>query len=184
MNDIIKQITLTLDDDEEVLCDVLEIFSITINGEERTYIALLPVEDSEDEDSETWFYRFIRNENEFDLEDIEDFIEFDIVSGTFYGEYDEVFDEEEYDEVFDGEFGGKEDDAEEQNELSSVARDELYAWAKCAASGGRIMYIVKCPLCSNDVNKYSDSTDLLWLKCGICGYKFLDDDYNARLGGF
>ena len=38
------QITLTLDDDSELLCDVIATFPATVNGKEQMYIALLPTD--------------------------------------------------------------------------------------------------------------------------------------------
>lgn len=97
MDEIIDQITLTLDDDSELLCDVLATFPATVNGKEQMYIALLPTD--ADEDGEIFLYRFIEDGDDIDLQNIEDDEEFDIVSDAF----DELLDEEEFDELFDGE---------------------------------------------------------------------------------
>ena len=102
MDEIVDQITLTLDDDSELLCDVLATFPATVNGKEQMYIALLPTD--ADEDGEIFLYRFIEDGDDIDLQNIEDDEEFDIVSDAF----DELLDEEEFDELFDGE----EDDEE------------------------------------------------------------------------
>ena len=102
MDEIFDQITLTLDDDSELLCDVLATFPATVNGKEQMYIALLPTD--ADEDGEIFLYRFIEDGDDIDLQNIEDDEEFDIVSDAF----DELLDEEEFDELFDGE----EDDEE------------------------------------------------------------------------
>ena len=95
MDEIFDQITLTLDDDSELLCDVLATFPATVNGKEQMYIALLPTDASEGD--EIFLYRFIENGDDIDLQNIEDDEEFDIVSDAF----DELLDEEEFDELFD-----------------------------------------------------------------------------------
>ena len=99
MEEIFDQITLTLDDDSELLCDVLATFPVTVNGKEQMYIALLPTE--ADPDGEIYLYRFIEDGDDIDLQNIEDDEEFDIVSDAF----DELLDEEEFDELFDEEEG-------------------------------------------------------------------------------
>ena len=95
MDEIIDQITLTLDDDSELLCDVLATFPATVNSKEQMYIALLPTDAGED--GEIFLYRFIENGDDIDLQNIEEDEEFDIVSDAF----DELLDEEEFDELFD-----------------------------------------------------------------------------------
>lgn len=92
-DDLPDQVTLTLEDDTEIVCDVLAIFPCN----DKEYIALLPVED---EDSEIFLYRFIENETgEPDLQDIEDDDEYEAVADAF----DELLDEDEFDELFEGE---------------------------------------------------------------------------------
>ena len=56
-NETTDQITLTLDDDSELLCDVIATFPATVNGKEQMYIALIPA-DAEPED-DIFLYRFI-----------------------------------------------------------------------------------------------------------------------------
>ena len=56
------QITLTLDDDSELLCDVIATFPAKVNGKEQMYIALIPT-DAEPED-DIFLYRFIENGEE------------------------------------------------------------------------------------------------------------------------
>lgn len=97
MDEIIDQITLTLDDDSELLCNVLATFPATINGKEQMYIALLPTDATPE--SEIYLYRFIEDGDDIDLQNIEDDEEFDIVSDAF----DELLDEEEFDELFEEE---------------------------------------------------------------------------------
>ena len=96
MDEIVDQITLTLDDDSELLCDVLATFPATVNGKEQMYIALLPTDTP---DGEIYLYRFIEDGDDIDLQNIEDDEEFDIVSDAF----DELLDEEEFDELFEDE---------------------------------------------------------------------------------
>ena len=93
--EVCDQITLTLDDDSELLCDVIATFPATVNGKEQMYIALLPTEATPE--SEIFLYRFIENGEDIDLINIEDDEEFEIVSDAF----DELLDEEEFDEIFD-----------------------------------------------------------------------------------
>ena len=89
------QITLTLEDDSELLCDVLATFPATVGGKEQMYVALLPTD--ADEDGEIFLYRFVENGDDIEIFNIEDDEEFDIVSDAF----DEILDEEEFDELFD-----------------------------------------------------------------------------------
>ena len=75
-------VTLTLDNDEELECDVLTIFEV--DGQQ--YIALLPLnDDGESEDGQIYLYRLTDNgeEEEPGLENILDDEEFDRVSGAF-----------------------------------------------------------------------------------------------------
>ena len=70
-------VTLTLENNEELECAVLNIFE----ADEKEYIALLPL----DEDGQIYLYRFIDNgeEEEPGLENIEEDEEFDRVSAIF-----------------------------------------------------------------------------------------------------
>ena len=75
-------VTLTLDNDEELECDVLTIFEV--DGQQ--YIALLPLnDDGESEDGQIYLYRLTDNgeEEEPGLENILDDEEFDRVSEAF-----------------------------------------------------------------------------------------------------
>lgn len=74
-------VTLTLDNDEELECDVLTIFET--GGQQ--YIALLPLDDGgESEDGRIYLYRLIdHGEEEPGLENILDDEEFDQVSEAF-----------------------------------------------------------------------------------------------------
>ena len=89
-------ITLTLDDDSELVCAVLTIFP----AGEHKYIALLPLdENGENQDGEVFLYRFFQEEGQQPtLENIEDDDEYEIAADAF----DELLDSAEYDEVVDG----------------------------------------------------------------------------------
>lgn len=75
-------VTLTLENDEELECAVLNIFE----ADEKEYIALLPLDENGDNtDGQIYLYRFIDNgeEEEPGLENIEEDEEFDRVSAIF-----------------------------------------------------------------------------------------------------
>lgn len=75
-------VTLTLENNEELECGVLNIFE----AEEKEYIALLPLDENGDNtDGQIYLYRFIDNgeEEEPGLENIEEDEEFDRVSAIF-----------------------------------------------------------------------------------------------------
>lgn len=75
-------VTLTLENNEELECAVLNIFE----AEEKEYIALLPLdENGNNTDGQIYLYRFIDNgeEEEPGLENIEEDEEFDRVSAIF-----------------------------------------------------------------------------------------------------
>lgn len=75
-------VTLTLENNEELECAVLNIFE----AEEKEYIALLPLnENGDNTDGQIYLYRFIDNgeEEEPGLENIEEDEEFDRVSAIF-----------------------------------------------------------------------------------------------------
>ena len=88
------QITLTLEDGSELLCDVVAIFPV----DGKNYIALLPVGD--DPDAEIFLYRFEeKGPDDLDLINIEDDDEFEAVSDAF----DELLDDADFDEMFEDE---------------------------------------------------------------------------------
>ncbi|MBR6643355.1 MAG: DUF1292 domain-containing protein [Lachnospiraceae bacterium] len=91
--DVCDQITLTLDDDSELLCDVIATFPAKVNGKEQMYIALLPTDATPE--SDIYLYRFEEDGEEIDLQNIEDDEEFEIVSDAF----DELLDEEEFENL-------------------------------------------------------------------------------------
>lgn len=75
-------VTLTLENNEELECAVLNIFE----AEEKEYIALLPLDENGDNtNGQIYLYRFIDNgeEEEPGLENIEEDEEFDRVSAIF-----------------------------------------------------------------------------------------------------
>lgn len=75
-------VTLTLENNEELECSVLNIFE----ADEKEYIALLPLDENGDNtDGQIYLYRFIDNgeEEEPGLENIEEDEEFDRVSAIF-----------------------------------------------------------------------------------------------------
>lgn len=75
-------VTLTLENNEELECAVLNIFE----ADEKEYIALLPLDENGDNtDGQIYLYRFIDKgeEEEPGLENIEEDEEFDRVSAVF-----------------------------------------------------------------------------------------------------
>lgn len=84
-------VTLTLDDDSEVECQVLTIFEAC----SRDYIALLPLDDEGEpnEEGEVYIYRYSEDEEgQPNLENIEDDDEYEQVADRF----DEWMDEQEF----------------------------------------------------------------------------------------
>ena len=90
-------VTLTLDNNEEIECAVLTIYSV----DDKEYIALLPLdEDGDNEDGEVYIYRYIETEDgEPTLENIEDDDEYEAAADAF----DEWLDEQEFEELDDEE---------------------------------------------------------------------------------
>ena len=82
-------LTLTLEDDSEMVCIVLGIFEC----EGNEYIALLPENEEDGEDVFIYKYKEI-NEEEVELDTIESEEEFEKVSKTF----EELFDDEDEEE--------------------------------------------------------------------------------------
>ena len=103
-------VTLTLDDDSELECIVLNIFK----GGDREYIALLPTEGIEAEEGTVYLYRYEEDEQgNPNLTNIESDEEYEIASDAF----DEMLDDEEYDElVSEEELAAEEEDAKELRE--------------------------------------------------------------------
>lgn len=88
-------VTLTLDDDTEVECEVISIFEAA--GKE--YIALLPLGGEEEENGEVYLYRYSEVDGEPNLENIESDDEYEAAADAF----DELLDKAEFDEIVDEE---------------------------------------------------------------------------------
>lgn len=74
-------ITLTLDDDTELECAVLNIFDV----EGVDYISLLPLDEDDTEDKEVLLYRFIEiSDEEIEIKMIESEEEFEKVAARYY----------------------------------------------------------------------------------------------------
>ena len=87
-------VTLTLDNDEVLECAVLTIYEV--DGKE--YIALLPINDEENEDGDVFLYRYVETEDgEPTLENIEDDDEYEAAADAF----DEWLDEQEFEEMIE-----------------------------------------------------------------------------------
>lgn len=85
-------VTLTLDNDEELECEVVSIFEAS----DREYISLLPLGGEEEENGEVFIYRFkLSEDGEPDLENIEDDAEYEMAADAF----DEALDKMEFDEI-------------------------------------------------------------------------------------
>ena len=93
--DDLGTVSLTLDDDTEMVCSILTIYPVG----DKQYIALLPLEENgvEVESNDVLIYRFIDNgdDAEPDIENIEDDDEFEAVCDR----YEEVCDEEDFEEL-------------------------------------------------------------------------------------
>ena len=86
-------VTLTFDDGQEEECEVITIFEA--NGG-KDYIALIPVSNADDDESDIYFYRYKEDANgEPELENIEDDDEYELAADAF----DELLDEEEFEEA-------------------------------------------------------------------------------------
>ena len=86
-------VTLTLDDDTELECAVLTIYEV--DGKE--YIALLPMDEAENEDGDVYIYRYAEVDGEPTLENIEDDDEYEAAADAF----DEWLDEQEFEEMIE-----------------------------------------------------------------------------------
>ena len=88
-----SSVTLSLDDGTEVECAVIRTFP----AGDKNYIALLPIADIDEDESEVYLYRYsINSDNEPVLENIESDEEYEIVSDAF----DEELDAMEYVELY------------------------------------------------------------------------------------
>ena len=87
-------VTLTLDNDEELECVVLTIYEA--GG--REYIALLPIEDDEEnEEGDVFIYRYTEVDGEPTLDNIEDDDEYEVAADAFV-EWLDALEFEEMDE--------------------------------------------------------------------------------------
>ncbi len=85
-------VTLTLDNDEELECVVLTIYEA--GG--REYIALLPIEeDEENEEGDVFIYRYTEVDGEPSLDNIEDDDEYEVAADAF----DEWLDAQEFEDM-------------------------------------------------------------------------------------
>ena len=88
----VMTVTLTLDDNSVVECEVITIYEA--NG--KDYIALLPLnEKGESESGDVYLYRYTEEDGEPNLENIEDDDEYEIAADAF----DEWMDEQEFEEM-------------------------------------------------------------------------------------
>lgn len=88
-----SSVTLSLDGGTEVECAVIRTFP----AGDKNYIALLPIADIDEDESEVYLYRYsINSDNEPVLENIESDEEYEIVSDAF----DEELDAMEYEELY------------------------------------------------------------------------------------
>ena len=88
----VMTVTLTLDDDSVVECEVITIYEA--NG--KDYIALLPLnEKGESESGDVYLYRYTEEDGEPTLENIEDDDEYEIAADAF----DEWMDEQDFEEM-------------------------------------------------------------------------------------
>lgn len=92
--DDLGTVSLTLDDDTEMVCSILTIYPVG----DKQYIALLPIEENgvEVESNDVLIYRFIDNgdDAEPDIENIEDDDEYDAAVDAF----DEILDDSFFEE--------------------------------------------------------------------------------------
>ena len=82
-------VTLSLDDGTELECAIIRTFP----AGDKNYIALLPIADIDEEESEVYLYRFSLDSNN------EPVLEYEIVSDAF----DEELDAMEYEELYEQE---------------------------------------------------------------------------------
>lgn len=92
-NDVV--VTLTLDDDSEVDCEILTIYTVN----DQDYIALLPPAGNGFEEGEALLYRYFEENDEPRIENIESEEEYEIAADAF----DEWLDEAEYEEFYSDE---------------------------------------------------------------------------------
>lgn len=93
MNDEDLIVTLTLDDDEEVNCAVICIYTV----KEQEYVALLPLNENgeENEDGHVYLYKYAEEDGQPIIDNIETDEEYEAAADAF----DEWLDEQEFDEI-------------------------------------------------------------------------------------
>ncbi len=93
----LETVTLELEGGEEITCDVISVFPVNINNEEKMYIALL--DENADEDSDIFLYRAsnLENPDDIQIDNIVDDDEFEIVADAF----DELLDDAELNDMLD-----------------------------------------------------------------------------------
>lgn len=92
MDNTPDKITLFLDNDQQLECQILTIFE----ADKKDYIALLPLDPAYEENGDIFIYRYSENEDEEPvLDNIEDDEEYEVVAEAF----DEWLDANEYDEL-------------------------------------------------------------------------------------
>ena len=92
-------VTLTLENDEELECSVLTI----LKADGNEYIALLPLDDTgeEDDESDIFLYRYKENEDgDPELSNIEDDDEYELVAEAF----DEWLDLQDFEDLDQSDF--------------------------------------------------------------------------------
>ncbi|MGN0306373.1 MAG: DUF1292 domain-containing protein [Lachnospiraceae bacterium] len=93
-------VEMTLEDGSVVNCAVITILSV----EAHDYIVLLPLdENGENENGETWFYRYSENPDDPNEEPVLDFIDSDEEWEKVEEAFDEYLDHCEYDELLEEE---------------------------------------------------------------------------------
>ena len=93
-------VEITLEDGTIVNCMIMTI----IHVEDHDYIALLPLdENGENEDGETWFYRYSENPDDPNEEPVLDFIDSDEEWEKVEEAFDEYLDNCEFDELMEEE---------------------------------------------------------------------------------
>lgn len=89
--DEVPMLTITLENDTEVECIVLNVFEF----KERKYIAVIPADEDTELEDEIHLFRYSEDGDYIDLEEIEDDLELEEVSNYFYEEIDSLELEEE-----------------------------------------------------------------------------------------
>ncbi len=86
-------VTLTLDNDEEINCAVISIYSVG----EQEYVALLPLDENgeENENGDVYLYKYAEEDGQPLIDNIETDEEYEAAAEAF----DEWLDEEEFEEI-------------------------------------------------------------------------------------